>query len=271
MIASRSFTLFLIWTLLSIINSDGCSDNEYQCGNGMCIAQGFVCDGADDCRDRSDERNCTPTSHDFEHVFGYEDYNDLFDFINQSSDGCSDNEYQCGNGMCIPQGFVCDGADDCRDRSDERNCTFSNPHLRVARWMDSDDNVMVGCVHEWHQSGHFFLTITEGTNITTYDPDMITVKASFFNINVTPPASITCAFNILGQTLTSEEYTLGAHYGSEPQTPPVPLSYQMFAGFTSLVLITMTMVVIVFTFRGKQGAGPDKTTECNIYEETITV
>ncbi|XP_062396061.1 uncharacterized protein LOC134086888 [Sardina pilchardus] len=216
MIKSRSFTVVLMWTLLSTI---------------------------------------TPTSHDLEHYSDFEDfyatttwsyYNDLEHY--------SDHEDFDDHSLYHPI-----------------HQTFSNPHVRVARWMDNDDNVMVGCVHEWNQIGHFFLTVTGGTNITIVDPHIITVEASFFNITVTPPVSITCVLDILGQNLTSEEYTLGAHYGSEPQMPPVSLSYQLFAGFIGFVLIIMTLVVIVFTLRGKQAAGPDKTTECNIYEKTITV
>ncbi|XP_062396056.1 uncharacterized protein LOC134086886 isoform X4 [Sardina pilchardus] len=160
--------------------------------------------------------------------------------------------------------------DDIFTISDWKRQSFSNPHIRVARWMDSDDNVMVGCVHKGQQRGRFFLTVTGGANITIVDPHIITFKASFFNITVTPPVSITCVLNTLGQNLTSEEYTLGAHCGSEPQTPSVSLLYQLFAGFIGFVILAMTLVVIVFTLRGNR-AGPDKTTECNIYEETITV
>ncbi|XP_062396054.1 uncharacterized protein LOC134086886 isoform X2 [Sardina pilchardus] len=101
--------------------------------------------------------------------------------------------------------------DDIFTISDWKRQSFSNPHIRVARWMDSDDNVMVGCVHKGQQRGRFFLTVTGGANITIVDPHIITFKASFFNITVTPPVSITCVLNTLGQNLTSEEYTLGAH------------------------------------------------------------
>lgn len=36
---------------------------------------------------------------------------------------CRSDEYNCSSGMCIRSSWVCDGDNDCRDWSDEANCT----------------------------------------------------------------------------------------------------------------------------------------------------
>ena len=41
--------------------------------------------------------------------------------------GCSDDHYECGNGHCIPESFICDQIVDCSDTSDEQNCYPTEP------------------------------------------------------------------------------------------------------------------------------------------------
>ena len=36
--------------------------------------------------------------------------------------GCSDNEFTCNNGKCIPAEYECDNENDCGDGSDEAGC-----------------------------------------------------------------------------------------------------------------------------------------------------
>ncbi|XP_078692876.1 uncharacterized protein LOC144922725 [Branchiostoma floridae x Branchiostoma belcheri] len=75
--------------------AEACTEDEFQCGNGRCIPDSFQCDGEDDCRDNSDEFNCT---------------------------GCRRGKFMCEDGGCLPSIFRCDGIGDCDDDSDETNC-----------------------------------------------------------------------------------------------------------------------------------------------------
>lgn len=41
--------------------------------------------------------------------------------------GCGQDEFQCGNGACIPNYLHCDRRRDCQDGSDENNCSTEPP------------------------------------------------------------------------------------------------------------------------------------------------
>uniref|UniRef100_A0A8C6SI35 Sortilin-related receptor, L(DLR class) A repeats containing n=1 Tax=Neogobius melanostomus TaxID=47308 RepID=A0A8C6SI35_9GOBI len=69
---------------------------EFTCARGVCIREAWRCDGDNDCRDWSDEANCTVGHHT-----------------------CEGSSFQCHTGHCIPQRWKCDGDDDCQDGSDE--------------------------------------------------------------------------------------------------------------------------------------------------------
>uniref|UniRef100_A0A8B9H7A1 Sortilin-related receptor, L(DLR class) A repeats containing n=1 Tax=Astyanax mexicanus TaxID=7994 RepID=A0A8B9H7A1_ASTMX len=76
--------------------SHQCGPGEFTCARGVCIRDAWRCDGDNDCRDWSDEANCTVGHHT-----------------------CESSSFQCHTGHCIPQRWVCDGDDDCQDGSDE--------------------------------------------------------------------------------------------------------------------------------------------------------
>jgi low density lipoprotein-related protein 2 len=71
-----------------------CRTGQYQCENKNCTAPTTICDGVDDCGDRSDENLCNAD--------------------------CGENEFKCKkNGKCILAAWKCDGDTDCQDGSDE--------------------------------------------------------------------------------------------------------------------------------------------------------
>ncbi|KAJ4947898.1 hypothetical protein JOQ06_009929 [Pogonophryne albipinna] len=79
-----------------------CSDKEFRCTDGSCIAEHWYCDGDTDCKDGSDEENCP---------------SDVM------AATCSVEEFQCAYGRCILDIYHCDGDDDCGDWSDESDCS----------------------------------------------------------------------------------------------------------------------------------------------------
>merc|ERR1712213_226726 len=100
-----------------------CPAGEVQCDNYICIEAQWVCDGDDDCRDGWDERNCTGS--------------------------CRADQFRCGDGSrCIDARWQCDGDDDCNDASDELNCkcddatqfTCANGRCIDAGWKCDGDN-----------------------------------------------------------------------------------------------------------------------------------
>ncbi|XP_014255223.1 low-density lipoprotein receptor-related protein 4 [Cimex lectularius] len=76
-----------------------CTNEEFECANGLCIPLSWLCDGDNDCRDYSDEMNCT-----------------------QKMDCISEHEFRCSDGDCISLSWRCDSEPDCSDQSDEVMC-----------------------------------------------------------------------------------------------------------------------------------------------------
>ena len=66
---------------------------EFDCGDGESIPMDWVCDGAPDCVNESDEVGCAPST-----------------------------DFDCGDGAMIAADWVCDGEPDCADGSDEAAC-----------------------------------------------------------------------------------------------------------------------------------------------------
>lgn len=77
-----------------------CPPDRFRCRNNKCIPRYALCDGIDDCGDKSDE--------DLRHC--------------ENIRRCSLNSFQCGSGHCIDNKLRCDGYSDCLDGTDEENC-----------------------------------------------------------------------------------------------------------------------------------------------------
>jgi hypothetical protein len=72
-----------------------CYAGQFKCNSGECIQASYQCDGEGDCRDHSDEINCS----------------------------CSEDQFKCTKtNECIGQDQVCDGTAQCADQSDEADC-----------------------------------------------------------------------------------------------------------------------------------------------------
>ncbi|KAK2588774.1 hypothetical protein KPH14_001654 [Odynerus spinipes] len=119
----------------------------FKCDNGQCVSFTFECDGADDCGDQSDEKDCSnfkfqlPPVNCTEDEFKCKDntcipiekFCDAKDDCGDESDeyiGCLKHtkckNFKCNDGHCVRNEWVCDGMQDCPDGSDELNCDGSH-------------------------------------------------------------------------------------------------------------------------------------------------
>ncbi|TMS20080.1 Low-density lipoprotein receptor-related protein 8, partial [Larimichthys crocea] len=112
-----------------------CPVGEFQCGSGECVHMNWKCDGDADCKDKSDEANCTlhtcrPDEFqcgDGSCIHGTKQCNKVHDCPDYSDEaGCINvtkcdgpRKFRCKNGECIDSSKVCDNVKDCKDWSDE--------------------------------------------------------------------------------------------------------------------------------------------------------
>ena len=55
----------ILWDscLIASLDMRKCSDKEFRCSDGSCIAEHWYCDGDTDCKDGSDEESCREWSY----------------------------------------------------------------------------------------------------------------------------------------------------------------------------------------------------------------
>ncbi|XP_011882721.1 PREDICTED: sortilin-related receptor-like [Vollenhovia emeryi] len=95
---------------------NSCNDWMFMCNNKKCVPYWWKCDSVDDCGDDSDEIGCgggmdggilepTPPVH-----------------TTQQPRNCREHQFQCYNGDCIENAWVCDSSKDCPSGEDEQHC-----------------------------------------------------------------------------------------------------------------------------------------------------
>ncbi|XP_052760298.1 basement membrane-specific heparan sulfate proteoglycan core protein-like isoform X2 [Mya arenaria] len=109
-----------------------CREDEFQCLDGRgCINFASICDGRDDCSDRSDEANCDCADGEFQcssdrrcisNSLRCNSRPDCADSSDEANCPCRPDQYTCADGNCVEGNMRCDGVPQCEDRSDEFGC-----------------------------------------------------------------------------------------------------------------------------------------------------
>ncbi|CAG2161360.1 unnamed protein product [Oppiella nova] len=91
-----------------------CKEDEFHCGNKTsCLPISQRCDGIIHCWDGEDEQNCTKCLKPCNCSVVWSTYSQRLDSV------CSENQFTCNSGQCIPIESFCDTHKHCTDGSDE--------------------------------------------------------------------------------------------------------------------------------------------------------
>ncbi len=108
-----------------------CAQGHYTCHDGTCILEHYICDGAVDCPDDSDEQECQHVCSNYHLLIQHG--TDCYSSCLPGICTCHDLYFQCNKGGCVPWSRVCDGIPDCPRQEDEELCLFY--HHLAKDWM----------------------------------------------------------------------------------------------------------------------------------------
>lgn len=97
-------------------NSNSCNNWMFMCNNRKCVPYWWKCDSVDDCGDDSDEIGCGNEEAEEWTVI----------YPTEQPKVCREHQFQCLNGECIQDSWLCDGSNDCTSGEDEIHCGSSD-------------------------------------------------------------------------------------------------------------------------------------------------
>jgi hypothetical protein len=100
----------------------------FQCVTYFNIPWAYVCDGRNNCPDKSDEKDCSNQSaHIVKELLHSQKYQlDCYNHHPSKRCECIEGYFHCYNGGCISLNNLCDAIEDCSDGSDEYQCPPSS-------------------------------------------------------------------------------------------------------------------------------------------------
>ncbi|XP_071523261.1 uncharacterized protein [Panulirus ornatus] len=122
-----------------------CSNpSQFRCRSGECITEFSRCNLMQDCRDNSDEVNCTCSDFLRSRFLNRKICDgivDCWDHSDESNcDWCKPGQFIClGSSKCIEQSQVCDGTIDCDGGDDEKTCVTIAPDLPTGNLLSYHD------------------------------------------------------------------------------------------------------------------------------------
>lgn len=102
-----------------------CPTNSFECTiSGECIPKNQRCDGRNNCKDWSDEKDCGRSNE--KGKFKMWTNASIFSFVLDKFLCNPPTYFRCKNSECVKRSMLCDGENDCMDFSDEMNCSSTN-------------------------------------------------------------------------------------------------------------------------------------------------